>query len=119
MCDGEKGDWPEMDTLDAGTGIEHRVEDEVPALVHAKAERPTGKEFHNIDRAMLIRLGPGRRRARQARLRYGGNRKKDRKNRGHAEASATAEYGIHVALRSLSAALRIGGLECWKPSRSF
>ena len=46
-----------MHAFETRPGIEHGVEEEVSTLVQTKAERRTGKEFHSIARAMLIRLG--------------------------------------------------------------
>ena len=97
MRDGEERERPEMHAFEARPRIERRVEDEMPAFVHRQCERGTGKELHNIDHGMLIRLRWRLRNSARAGLGGHANWKKHREKQHTSYARVTAEDGTHVA----------------------
>ena len=56
MGDGEKGNASQFDAFDPRLGVEREVEHEMPGFVSRQPERRTGKEFHDVCRAMGRRL---------------------------------------------------------------
>ena len=56
MGNREEGNRPEVNVLQAGTGVEDRVKDQMTALVRPERERAAGKKRHNVDNAVVILL---------------------------------------------------------------